>query len=109
GNRAIVEQLASELAFNVRLDCCTPVAPYGTMFWFRPRALRKLFERRWQWEDFNAEPNHVDGGLAHALERLIGYAAIDAGYVCRHIASVQLAAQNYVSLEWKLQLLLARL
>ena len=34
----------------------------------------------WRWEDYNAEPHHIDGGLAHVQERLIGYAVRDRGY-----------------------------
>ncbi|WP_284277585.1 rhamnan synthesis F family protein [Mesorhizobium huakuii] len=102
-NRPKVEELARLLKINVKLDESTPVAAYGTMFWFRPRALRKLFEHRWKWEEFNAEPDHLDGGLAHALERLIAYAAQDAGYTTQHIMCAHQAAHNYTMLEFKLQ------
>jgi len=102
-NRPKVEELARLLKINVKFDESTPVAAYGTMFWFRPRALRKLFEHRWKWEEFNAEPDHLDGGLAHALERLIAYAAQDAGYTTQHIMCAHQAAHNYTMLEFKLQ------
>ena len=29
----------------MHLDPDTPVGAFGTMFWFRPKALRKLFEQ----------------------------------------------------------------
>ena len=102
-NRPKVEETARLLNIKVKFDHDTPVAAYGTMFWFRPRALRKIFEHKWKWEDFNAEPNHVDGGLAHVLERLIAYAAQDAGYTTRHIMCAHQAAHNYTMLEFKLQ------
>ncbi|TPL96315.1 hypothetical protein FJ960_26370 [Mesorhizobium sp. B2-3-11] len=102
-NRPKVEEIARLLKINVKFDESTPVAAYGTMFWFRPRALRKLFEHRWKWEEFNAEPDHLDGGLAHALERLIAYAAQDAGYTTQHIMCAHQAAHNYTMLEFKLQ------
>ena len=108
-NRERAERVASELRLNVRFDEDTPVAPYGTMFWFRPAALRKLFAYQWDWDEFNEEPNHVDGGLAHALERLVAYVAQDAGYFTFHIASAHIAEQNYVMLEWKLRALMASL
>jgi rhamnosyltransferase len=77
------------------------------MFWFRPQALRKLFEEKWEWEEFNAEPHHVDGGLAHVLERLIAYTAQDAGFMTRHVMCLHQAAHNYTWLEYKLQKLAA--
>ena len=48
----------------------TPVAPLGTMFWFRARAMEKLFAREWAYEDFPAEPTgENDGNILHAIER----------------------------------------
>ena len=60
---------------DVPLDDHTPMAPYGTMYWFRTDALLRMFEWTWRWEDYNAEPHHIDGGLAHrarAVDRLCG-------------------------------------
>ncbi|PBC24102.1 MULTISPECIES: rhamnan synthesis F family protein [unclassified Mesorhizobium] len=108
-NRPKVEETARLLNIDVKFDDTTPVAAYGTMFWFRPRALRKLFEHRWKWEDFNAEPHHVDGGLAHALERLTAYAAQDVGYITQHIMCAHQAAHNYAMLEFKMQKLVGML
>lgn len=106
-NKPKVEEICKKLHINVPLDDNTPVAPYGTMFWFRPKALHKLFEYKWNWEDFNAEPNHVDGGLAHALERTIAYTTHDAGYYSQHVLSTTEAPYNYVMLEYKLQKLMS--
>jgi lipopolysaccharide biosynthesis protein len=108
-NKDRARVVASELNLKVDFDSDTPVAPNGTMFWFRPKALRKLFEHEWKWEDFNAEPNHVDGGLAHVLERLIAYVAQDAQYTTEHVMNTRLAAQNYTFLEYKLDKLVSKL
>ena len=97
------------LNLKVELDPDTPVAPYGTMFWFRPKALRKMFEATWPYDVFNAEPNHTDGSLAHVLERMICYVAQDAGYTTAHIANTQFAAQSYTVLEHKLDALSSKL
>jgi lipopolysaccharide biosynthesis protein len=102
-NRSKAQQVARVLQLNVVFYPDTPIAAYGTMFWFRPRALRKLFMHEWKWTDFNEEPNHIDGGLAHTLERLIGYVAQDAGYTTQQIMCTQLAEWNYAMLEYKLQ------
>lgn len=108
-NKAPLAALARELGIAVPLDDHTPVAPYGTMFWFRPAALRKLFAHPWRWHDYNAEPNHIDGGLAHVQERLIGYAVQDAGYHVLQVMTPGQAARNYARLEYKFQLFAGQL
>jgi lipopolysaccharide biosynthesis protein len=108
-NRAAVQQLCTRMGLNVPLDADTPVAPYGTMFWFRMAALRPMFDWPWRWDDYNAEPHHVDGGLAHVQERLIGYAAQASGFRVLQVMSPELAARNYAKLEYKMQLFAARL
>lgn len=108
-NRALVQQLCTRLGVRVPLDQDTPVAPYGTMFWFRPQALRPLFAWPWRWDEYNPEPHHIDGGLAHAQERMIGYVAQASGYRVLQIMTADMAARNYAKLEYKLQLFAARL
>ncbi|RYH41411.1 MAG: hypothetical protein EON54_18055, partial [Alcaligenaceae bacterium] len=71
GNKGTVQRLCDEMRLQVELDACTPIAPFGSMFWFRPKALHKLFARAWRWTDFDDEPYPLDGGLGHAIERLI--------------------------------------
>jgi lipopolysaccharide biosynthesis protein len=100
-NKAKVAKLATDLGLKVQLDDHTPVAVYGTMFWFRPKALRPLFARKWKFSEFNAEPHHVDGGLAHVLERTICYVAQNEGYTTQPIMCVKQAEENYNWLEFK--------
>lgn len=45
--------------------------PSGTMFWGRSRAIRPLLDLKLSYEDFPAEGGHVDGTLAHAIERIL--------------------------------------
>lgn len=104
-NYAAMSRLATDMGLKVPFDKHTPVAPYGTMYWFRTDALRRMFEWEWAWDNYNAEPNHVDGGLAHVQERLIGYCAQARGYRVVSIMTMKQAARNYAKLEYKLQLL----
>jgi rhamnosyltransferase len=108
-NYSKTEEIKKRLNLEVDFDPHTPVAPYGTMFWFRPPALKKLFLHQWNMTEFNAEPHHVDGGLSHALERIIAYVAQDASYTTQHIMNARLAAWNYTMLELKLDRLLSKL
>ncbi len=66
------KNLAKELGITVPIDeKKEPIAPLGTMFWFRPRAMKLLFDRDWEYEDFPPEPNAIDGTLLHAIEKNI--------------------------------------
>ena len=70
-----------------------------------PRRLEPMFRHDWKWEDYNAEPNHTDGGLAHVQERL--------HLLLRAAARVQVSggdvgrsgASNYQKLEYKHQIM----
>jgi len=58
--------LPSDLVADQELDF-----PAGSFFWFRPQALRPLFELNFKTEDFPSEPLPDDGTLVHAIERLL--------------------------------------
>lgn len=78
-----------------------PVAPFGFVFWFRPKALEKLFTYGWKYEDFPAEPVNFDGTFLHAVERIIPYATQQAGYYSAWLlssgfASVELTNYHYM-------------
>ena len=52
----------------------------GTMFWYRPDALKPLFDLNLQYEDFPEEPIGVGGTIPHAIERLPGFVVQNNGY-----------------------------
>lgn len=80
-NYEITKKLAEELDIHVDIDeDKEPISPLGTMFWFRPKALKPLFDRKWKFEDFPKEPNKVDGTILHGIERLYGFTAQSQGY-----------------------------
>lgn len=73
--------LAEKLKLNVNIDITKPpIAPLGTGFWFRTKAMKKLIELDWKYEDFPAEPNKNDGTLLHAIERVYPFVVQSAGY-----------------------------
>ena len=79
------DRAASLLARRLRLP---PVPgggtewPYfaGTMFWFKPAALRLLADAGLQAKDFAAEMGQLDGTPAHAMERIVTRAVRAAGF-----------------------------
>lgn len=64
---------------NIKPDRA-PIAPLGTMFWFRPEAMRTLIDYGWKYEDFPEEPNGTDGTILHAIERGYGFVVQHEGY-----------------------------
>lgn len=72
--------LAKKLHLSVDISMDNYNYSLGTTFWCRPKALKKLFEADWSYEDFQEEPLAPDGTLSHAVERILLYAAQDAGY-----------------------------
>lgn len=55
----------------------------GTMLWYRPEALRPLFDMGFTFQDFPEEPIGVGGTLAHAMERMPSIVANTLGYKTR--------------------------
>lgn len=87
------KKLMNELQLNVSIDKeKEPVAPLGTMFWFRTEALRRLFECDWEYEDFPKEPNGLDGTLLHAIERIYPYVVQHEGYYPAWVMNAKYAA-----------------
>ncbi|TWB41180.1 rhamnan synthesis F family protein [Nitrospirillum pindoramense] len=54
--------------------------PAGSMFWFRPQALKAIFDAGITFNDFPKEPIADDGTLAHVIERCFTYVTENAGY-----------------------------
>ena len=78
-NREFAESIATRLSLPQPLPEEINF-PAGTFFWARPAALQKLFDQRFQWEDFPAEPLPNDGTMLHAIERLLPIVCNSAGF-----------------------------
>lgn len=102
------KEILNELGIKVPLDPNKePIAPLGTMFWFRPFALRQLFEREWQYEDFPPEPNKIDGSLLHFIERAYGYIPQANGFYTGYVYSSHFARIELTNLAFSVQTLAA--
>ena len=80
-NLPSTKKLLKELGVSVPIHEAKGVmAPLGSTFWFRPQAVKALFEKGWSYEDFPEEPLAADGTISHAIERSYCYVAQSAGY-----------------------------
>ena len=91
-NKPGFTRLCRNLGIHVPLDEISPLAPFGSMYFARPEALRLLVEHDWTYEDFGGAEAYQDGGLAHILERMPSYAAGELGYHTRTIANAEYMA-----------------
>lgn len=91
-NYAQVKKLATKLQLRIPIDKeKEPIAAMGSMFWFRSKALRPLFELNLEYEDFPCEPLPVDGSISHAIERIHSYVAQNEGFYTARVIPTKLA------------------
>lgn len=83
--------LVERLGLNVQISPRENFITLGSAFWCRPAALRKLFQYNWKYSDFPEEPAKTDGTILHAIERIYGFVAQDAGYYCGWVMNDQYA------------------
>lgn len=78
------------LSADIRLD--KPPIALGSVFWARKEVLSKLLGMNWRYEDFPDEPMPSDFTISHAIERVFGYIAQDAGYEVGTVMTEQYAS-----------------
>lgn len=103
-NFEITKNLAVKLGLKVNMqESLEPVAPLGTMFWFKPEALNALFAADWDYEDFPEEPNGYDGTLLHAIERIYPYVVQHEGFYPAWLFSDNFAKIEITNLHYMLR------
>lgn len=105
GNYNNAKKLLDKFGINPKINEHTLcVAPLGTCFWFRPKALAKLFKgidgKGWKYSDFPSEPNRYDETILHAIERVYAYFAQDAGYYPVYLYNDKFAEIELTNLEF---------
>lgn len=100
-NYVLTVNLADKLRLNVPIsDRKSPIAPLGTCFWFRQKAMKPLMDVKWEYNDFPPEPNGIDGTLLHAIERIYPFVVCDAGYYPAYVMTDRWAKVEYTSLRY---------
>lgn len=78
GNEELVSELAKKLNLNYEGEYFPFIA--GSMFWFKPAAIRPVLSLSLVTDDFPVENGQKDATLAHALERTLCLIAKSTGY-----------------------------
>lgn len=87
----VTKELATRLNLCTEISFDAEVRALSTVFWARTNALKKLLDYPWTYEDFPQEPLPADGTLNHAIERILGFVAQDAGYQTATIMTTEYA------------------
>ena len=66
----------------------------GSCFWARTEAIRNIFDRKWEYDDFPSEPMPTDGTISHAIERSFEYISKANGYPVRNVMTTEYAAKS---------------
>lgn len=81
GNFPITKEVARKLGLSVSMiPNKEPIAPLGSMFWARTKALKGLFAYEWNYEEFPEEPIAADETVLHAIERIYPFCVQQEGY-----------------------------
>ena len=105
GNFVKTKQLLNSLGIDVNLnENLNCISPLGTCFWFRPSALKIIFDgpggKGWEYSDFPLEPCRTDNTILHAIERAYCYVSQNAGYYPAVIQSDFMARNEFTNLEF---------
>ena len=99
-----VVDLAEKLNINFEIDRENlEMVSISTVFWCRVDAMRKLFKYGWEYTSFCDEPMPNDGTISHAIERIFGFVAADAGYKVGTILNDKYASNVLGDLQKKLR------
>lgn len=80
GEEKMMNQLFDKMGLKNQIVRFNLAFSMGTMMWYRPKALKPLFDIKLKSEDFPEEPIGIDGTIAHAIERMPGLVAESQGY-----------------------------
>lgn len=77
-NFKVSSHLAQRLEIKIDPDFC-PDCPGGSMFWGKPEAIKPLLDLNLRTDDFPLEKGQLEGGLHHAIERMVAFCALGQG------------------------------
>lgn len=90
----VTKDLAKKM--NLEVEISNEFQPFalGNAFWCKTDALKDIINYDLKTNDFSAEPMPRDGTISHALERIMIFAAQNAGYYSGIIENTEYAARE---------------
>lgn len=81
--------LLQEFSIDLPIDFSVPpILSLGGMFWFRPICLKKLIDKRWNYEHFPEESFSQEEHFNHAIKRAYPFFVQDSGYLIGWVSSI---------------------
>lgn len=93
------QKILTDLQCEVPEESSQPIFSAGGMSWYRPEALRRLFESEYKLKDFPSEPFPLSGTIGHGLERAIPYIAQSDGFSFRTLMPGGLLRRSFLLYE----------
>lgn len=105
----ITKELAKKM--HIKVDISKEFLPFalGNAFWCKTEALCDITNYHLETDDFCEEPMPVDGTISHALERIMIYAAQNAGYYSGIIENTEFAQNELSNKNYMLEKIMKRL
>ena len=101
GEDELLPGLLERMGISGNIDPKTVLYSFGTMMWYRPKALKPLFDLNLKYKDFPEEPIGVGGTIAHAIERLPALVALGTGCYGRFFTEYPERGRSW--LKWQLE------
>lgn len=98
-SKKMTERLLTRIRVPIKLTDENEPFALSTSFWCKTKALKKLFEYDFQYDDFPDEPLPLDGTISHAIERSLVYVSQDAGYFSGIVENNEYASLRTVNLQ----------
>lgn len=96
--------LAHKLNIDVPMSKDKPaIAPYDSIFWFRPKALHHEFDYNWSYTDFPQNETNEGQSVFNAMARIHPYAAQAAGYFPCQCMNNEFASIEYSNIRYYLR------
>lgn len=102
----ITKQIADQMELHADIRCDKPPITFGTVLWFRTRALAKLFNMNWRYSDFKDDKLQCRNYLSYGLERIFAYVAQDAGYETGTVMTMSYAEKQTSYLQYAINTLM---
>lgn len=83
GEQKMIEELMQKMGIDRLFSRDDMLYSCGTMLWYRPNAMKPLFDLKLTTEDFPPEPIINGGTIAHAIERVPGLVTMSQHYTVK--------------------------
>lgn len=90
----VTKELAEKLCLDVEISEQYQPFALGNAFWCKTDALRDIVDYKLETNDFSDEPMPRDGTISHALERIMIFAAQNAGYYSGIVENAEYAGRE---------------